>query len=470
MTPQERYKKLKEHLLEENPVLVDVIDEYRELDKIAKKIGLLDKHQTYTEFISWWPLISILGTFSAGKSSFINEFLGKKIQDTGNQAVDDKFTVICYSKKDEVTTLPGVALDADPRFPFYNISKEIEKIDPEEKNINKFLQLKAVHSDRIKGKILIDSPGFDADYQRDAVLRITKHIIDLSDLVLIFFDARHPEPGAMRDTLNQLVEIAKRHTDSDKVLYILNQIDTCAKEDNLEEIIGAWQRALSQKGIVSGKFYAIYNESLAKIDNPDVEERLKKRKDEDLAQITEKMEKVTIDRAYRIVKNIEAKAKEILDYIPELKELLNKFRTNMLVADILMLLIFGAGGYYASTFVDTPELKYGVYGLSAVLFLAAHYRVRSLIVKFMAKKIEDPYLKRAFLKQTKWFRPYIFAGMGLNSKKLKSKLDNLIERSKTLIQKLNDQFISLRREDNKPQEPEVIEPQVAPQKTVAASE
>ncbi|NPA54054.1 MAG: dynamin family protein [Aquificae bacterium] len=463
MTPQERYEKLKEHLLEENPVLVDVIDEYKELDEVAKKIGLLDENQTYTEFISWWPLISILGTFSAGKSSFINEYLGKKVQDTGNQAVDDKFTVICYSKNDEVTTLPGVALDADPRFPFYNISKEIEKIDPEERNINKFLQLKAVNSERIKGKILIDSPGFDADFQRDAVLRITKHIIDLSDLVLIFFDARHPEPGAMRDTLNHLVELAKKHSDSDKVLYVLNQIDTCAKEDNLEEIIGAWQRALSQKGIVSGKFYAIYNESLAKIDNPEIAERLKKRKDEDLAQITEKMEKVTIDRAYRIVKNIETKAKEIMDSIPELKKLLGKFRTNMLIADALMLAIFGAGSYFASTFVENTLLKYGIYALAFILFVLAHFRVRSLIVKHMAKKIDNEYLRKAFLKHTKWYKPYLLAGMGIDSQKIKAKLEKLIEDSRSFIQKLNDQFISLKKEKSnfsQNQEPKAELPEV----------
>ena len=458
MTPQERYKKLKEHLSEENPVLVEVVDEYRELDNIARKIGFLDKNQTYTEFISWWPLISILGTFSAGKSSFINEFLGKKVQDTGNQAVDDKFTVICYSKNEEVTTLPGVALDADPRFPFYNISKEIEKIDPEEKNINKYLQLKAVNSERIKGKVLIDSPGFDADFQRDAVLRITRHIIDLSDLVLIFFDARHPEPGAMRDTLNHLVEVAKKHADSDKVLYVLNQIDTCAKEDNLEDIIGAWQRALSQKGIVSGKFYAIYNESLAKFDDPEVEQRYKQKKDEDLAEIIYKMDKVTIDRAYRIVKNVETKVKELQEYIPELKEYLNKYKTNVLISDILMLAIFGGAGYYASTFVETPELKYGIWGLAAVLFLAAHFRVRSLIANFMAKKIENVYVKKAFLKQTKWYKPYRLAGLGLSSKRLRKRFDRLVERSKTLIQKLNDQFITLRREEQKIKEPELKQP------------
>ncbi len=447
MTPQERYKKLKEHLLEENPVLVDVIDEYKELDKIAQKIGFLDKNQTYTEFISWWPLISILGTFSAGKSSFINEFLGKKVQDTGNQAVDDKFTVICYSKKDEITTLPGVALDADPRFPFYNISKEIEKIDPDDKNINKYLQLKVVHSDRIKGKVLIDSPGFDADYQRDAVLKITKHIIDLSDLVLIFFDARHPEPGAMRDTLNHLVEIAREHTDSDKVLYVLNQIDTCAKEDNLEEIIGAWQRALAQKGIVSGRFYAIYNESLANIENPEVEARLKQRKDEDMSRIVEKMEKVTIDRAYRIVKNVETKSKEIREYIGQLKELLNKYKITVGIADVLMLLMFGAGAYYFSSMFENEVVKYGIWGFALALFLFAHFRVRKITSQFMAKKIENPYIQRAFIKQTKWFRPYLLAGLNLNSKKLAQRLDDLVERSKNLIRKLNDQFIEYKKEN-----------------------
>ena len=68
-----------------------------------------------------------------------------------------------------------------------------------------YLQLKTSASEQLRGRIMIDSPGFDADSQRNATLRLTSHIIDLSDLVLVFFDARHPEPGAMRDTLAHLV-------------------------------------------------------------------------------------------------------------------------------------------------------------------------------------------------------------------------------------------------------------------------
>ncbi|BCD60332.1 MULTISPECIES: dynamin family protein [unclassified Nitratiruptor] len=450
MTPKERYAKLKEHLKEENPILMEVIDEYKELDAIARKIGFLNDKQTFTESISWWPLISILGTFSAGKSSFINEYLGKKVQDTGNQAVDDKFTVICYSKNEEVTTLPGVALDADPRFPFYNISKEIEKLDPKEKNINRYLQLKAVNSENIKGKILIDSPGFDADIQRDATLRITRHIIDLSDLVLIFFDARHPEPGAMRDTLNHLVEVAKNHADSDKVLYILNQIDTCAKEDNLEEIIGAWQRALSQKGIVSGRFYAIYNEAAASIEHPAIEERLKKKKDHDIAEIKHKMDKVLIDRAYRIVKNVEYRAKEIMSLAPKLQELLITFRNRVLFFDIVYILLLALlGGWISMQFQDATVWTI-IAAVSIVAFFILHLKTKSWLSKRMAQKIDDMQIMQAFTKQTRWFRS-IFSTNPLK-KLMQEELERLINKSKSFIQKLNDQFITMKKSESSQEE------------------
>jgi len=441
MQPKERYKKLKEYLNEENPILKEAIEEYIEIDKIAKKIGFLKDNQTFTEEISWWPLISVLGTFSSGKSTFINEYIGKKVQATGNQAVDDKFTAVCYSIKDETITLPGVALDADPRFPFYNISREIEKID-HQNNINKYIQLKAINSENLKGKILIDSPGFDADIQRDEILKITKHIIDLSDLVLIFFDARHPEPGAMRDTLNHLVEVAKKHKDSDKILYILNQIDTCAKEDNLEEIIGSWQRALSQKGIVSGKFYAIYNESVAKIEDENVKERFNRKKEEDLKDILEKIDKVLIDRSYRIVKNIQTIAKNLIENIKALKEKLASFRIKLFISDFITLSLLIALLFFIKGIVD-KNIFYGAVILSIIIFLAIHFKIKSFLSSSIAKKIDDKFLKSAFLKQTRWYKPYLIVG---SNKKILDRLKSMIDSSKNYIQRLNDQFINLKKE------------------------
>jgi len=450
MTPNERYKKLKQHLKEENPVLLDVINEYENLDKVAHSLGLLASEESYTANISWWPLISILGTFSAGKSTFINEYLGQKVQQSGNQAVDDKFTVICYSNNEKVTTLPGLALDADPRFPFYNISEEVEKVEQGEgSRVNLYLQLKTVKSDAIKGGILIDSPGFDADSQRDSILRITSHIIDMSDLVLIFFDARHPEPGAMRDTLEHLVGKTVRHRDGDKILYILNQIDTTAREDNLEDVIGSWQRALSQKGLISGNFFAIYSEeAMNPIDDPSIAERLKRKRDEDLNHILERMEGVKVERAYRISKALEDFAKDIInDKLPKLRESLGRWGRRVIITDTLLSLIFigGAGALFMTGIIPTSvEVIGGISAAIAILLILIHFKVRKVYANLEIKRwIEkDQSIAKAIEYNTKWFRPVLRVwGKGW-SQRVVDKLENIMDYSRAAIRKLNDQFVS----------------------------
>ena len=150
--------------------------------------------------------------------------------------------------------------------------------------------------DRVRAKILIDSPGFDADAQRTSTLRMTRHIVDLSDLVLVLFDARHPEPGTMHDTLEHLVSTIHR-PDSSKFLYILNQIDTTAREDNPEDVAASWQRP-GPKGLTAGRFYRIYNPAAAvPIENENLRARFEAKRDADLADIHARMYEVEVERA-----------------------------------------------------------------------------------------------------------------------------------------------------------------------------
>ena len=109
-----RMDALERHLKNENPELLHVVKSYRELDKVAHSVGMLPASESLATRVPWWPMVSVLGTFSAGKSTFINNYLGAKLQTSGNQAVDDKFTVICLSADGEARVLPGLALDADP--------------------------------------------------------------------------------------------------------------------------------------------------------------------------------------------------------------------------------------------------------------------------------------------------------------------------------------------------------------------
>lgn len=453
-----RLGSLERHLAAENPALLEVLPTYYKLDKMLYRLGLLDREQSLATRISWWPLVAVLGTFSSGKSTFINDYIGEKVQDTGNQAVDDKFTVIAYrsSAAGGNQTLPGTALDADPRFPFYRISAEIEKVAPGEGlRIESYLQLRTSHSEKLKSKILIDSPGFDADDQRRSTLRITDHIIDLSDLVLIFFDARHPEPGAMQDTLTHLVRRTVERTDTSKFLYVLNQIDTAAREDNPEEVFGAWQRAIAQAGLTSGKFYTIYNEAAATpIEGEALRERFRARRDADLAAIHARIDGVEVQRNYRIVSTLETVANELEhDIIPRLTALKRRWRRRVLIGDAvalgavaaLIIALWLRFGWPLPSLGDPVSLAILAGGVLAAV-VATHVWMRRFFRRRMARKLpeaEGPTelnLREAFLRSTSW-RGSVFTSRptGWSARRAR-RLQEIRDTVATHIQSLNDRY------------------------------
>jgi len=460
---ENRLKNLEKHLEQENPILIEAVKSFKELDNIAFRMGLISNDESYATQIPWWPLISVLGTFSAGKSTFINSFIGAQLQSSGNQAVDDKFTVICYTNDHTSRVLPGLALDADPRFPFFNISEDIEKVAPGEgERVNAYLQLKTSPTQPIKGKILIDSPGFDADAQRNSTLRITDHIIDLSDLVLVFFDARHPEPGAMKDTLEHLVTKTIQRTDSSKFLYILNQIDTAAKEDNPEEVVGAWQRALSQSGLTAGKFYMIYDEASAiSISDGQLQERFKTKKDADLDAIYDRMHQVETERAYRIIGALEKTANDIeTKAIPALKEAIRKWSNRVLISDAVIYGILFAFTIYLLTTQDgwqylKPSALVESYQnspltgilISLLLFIVL-FGVHIFSRKFWASRISRHLprsdmpgnLVTAFDKNTSLWRSIFHTSPLGWSRRAARKIRSVIDNSGHFVQKLNDSF------------------------------
>lgn len=457
----DRLSNLETHLQEEHPDLVQILPSYRQMDKVLYRLGLLSKDESIATRITWWPLISVLGTFSSGKSTFINAVLGEPLQRTGNQAVDEKFTVVCYSHHKESRTLPGTALNNDPRFPFFQIADEVEKVSSGEgRRIDTYLQLKTSRSEGLKGRTLIDSPGFDADDQRRSTLRLTDHIIDISDLVLIFFDARHPEPGAMQDTLEHLVSKAANRVDSTKFLYILNQIDTTANEDNPEEVVAAWQRALAQSGLASGRFLCIYNEEASvPIKDEALRERYQRKRDIDMKEIQRRMDEVEIERGYRIVSTLEDIARRVeADVLPALTDALKRWRKLTLLGDGVGVAIAAGVAFFVmqqfgtEVFVSAYE---GIKGhvLSHIALVAAlgglaitwHYAVRSWASRFVHSRLPEVFgdqelnLRQAFLKSARPWRSVFnasVAGWGRGTKNLLKEILGAVEGH---IQRLNDQ-------------------------------
>jgi hypothetical protein len=468
---EKRLQNLEAHLQLENPILLHVVKSFRKLDKVSRRLGFLDREESYATRVPWWPLIAVLGVYSSGKSTFINHYLGYSLQRSGNQAVDDKFTVICFTRDNTVRMLPGLALDADPRFPFYQMSRALEEIAPGEgRRIDAYLQLKTCPSERLCGKILIDSPGFDADAQRTATLRLTDHIIDLSDLVLVFFDARHPEPGTMQDTLEHLVSRTINRPDSSKFLYVLNQIDTTAREDNPEDIAASWQRALAQKGLTAGRFYRIYNPDAAiPIEDENLRARFEAKRDADLADIHARMREVEVERAYRVVAILEQTARDIEEKIvPKLQEFLARWRRRVLWTDGML---FGTvvlavlavtlwtgqwnGRSFSHPFWEEifaqPVLR--LIMLAAVLGLAgyAHFTLRKRAAKQVLAKLSQettllPDMEflgsfaQAFHKNTRWWRSIFLkqpTGWGQRTQRT---LKEVLTEANAYVQELNNAF------------------------------
>ena len=465
---EQRISTLETHLKREHPLLLDVVKSFRKLDKAAYRLGVLPHDESFATQVPWWPLVAVLGTFSSGKSSFINYFLQTRLQSTGNQAVDDKFTVICFGADDAPRTLPGLALDADPRFPFYQVSRDIESVaEGEGRRIDAYLQLKTCRSEVLRGKIIIDSPGFDADEQRNATLRITDHIMDLSDLVLVFFDARHPEPGAMQDTLRHLVGKTIHRPDSSKFLYILNLIDNAAHEDNAEDVFAAWQRALAQAGLTAGRFYSIYNPDAASpIEDTKLRRRFEDRRAEDIAEIYERIHHVEIERVYRIIGVLEKTAKAIEhQVVPEVEAAKASWKRAVIWFDAAvfgtLLLSFAAwtipAGYWTGfrfsapwfdSIVWAPWLVTLTVGLAVAGAGYLHYSIRKHTARFIARRLaRDPgpdniriWIARAFTHNTRAWRTILTHSPAGWGRGVRRRMAEVVADADRFVQQLNDRF------------------------------
>ena len=465
---EQRIATLEAHLAQENPLLLDVVKSFRDLDRVAYRLGILSPEESFTTQVPWWPLIAVLGTFSAGKSSFINHFLQAQLQSSGNQAVDDKFTVICFGTDETPRTLPGLALDADPRFPFYQVSRDIESVaEGEGRRIDAYLQLKTCGSEALRGKIFIDSPGFDADEQRNATLRITDHIIDLSDLVLVFFDARHPEPGAMQDTLRHLVGNTIHRPDSNKFLYILNQIDNAAREDNPEDVFAAWQRALAQAGLTAGRFYCIYNPDAAlPIEDANLRHRFETKRAKDITEIYERIHQVEVERVYRIIGMLEKTAKAIEHrVVPAVTSAKTSWKRAVLwlegtIAGGLVLAFLAwtiSAGHWTGFQLVAPWFTYlsstpWLMVVAACIIVAGggylHFLIRRLCARFIAHRIaRDPklddartWVARAFAHNTKAWRTIMTPSPAGWGRAARRRIEQVATDGDRFVQHLNDRF------------------------------
>lgn len=198
--------------------------------------------------IKWRPQVLLLGNYSSGKSTLINEFLGATIQPTGQAPTDDSFTIITYD--DSVPEEEGIQVTEErdgkyllssPEYPYEMLKKHGQRFAAH-------FQLKKVNSSFLKNLALIDTPGMlDSITERDRGYNYQEVIGDLAqiaDLVLVLFDPH--KAGTVREAHTSLRETLPARTFEDRVLFVLNRIDECASLDDLLRVYGTLCWNLSQ--------------------------------------------------------------------------------------------------------------------------------------------------------------------------------------------------------------------------------
>lgn len=175
------------------------------------------------------PLITIMGEFKTGKSTFINAILGQEVLKSDVTPATAVVTMITYGKEEK---LIAYFKDGNRReYPLNMLgSLTAEGDDSKQKLRNKvkYVELQMPH--KLLSKItLVDTPGLNVDNQSH--IEATKYFMDKADLVLWIFAYGKVASRTELAAINELGEHLKP-------IAIVNRIDEIdEEEETLEEVL-----------------------------------------------------------------------------------------------------------------------------------------------------------------------------------------------------------------------------------------
>jgi len=198
--------------------------------------------------IKWKPLVLVIGNYSSGKSTLINDFLGSQIQDTGQAPTDDSFTVITHDSSASPDGPVRVTEERDGKFLLNDPEYPFEALKTHGQRFAAHFRLKKVNANFLRNLSIIDTPGMlDSITERDRGYDYQSVIGDfaqIADLVLVLFDSH--KAGTVREAHTSLRDTLPTRTFEDRVLFVLNRIDECVSLADLLQVYGTLCWNLSQ--------------------------------------------------------------------------------------------------------------------------------------------------------------------------------------------------------------------------------
>lgn len=431
---------LENHFAITQPVLKTASKVFHELDQLEYDLGLLDEDESTACKSSWWPIISLIGGTSPVKSDFIDHYLGSKLHHSSVYTSHHKFTVLKYTPQVTEVTLPGSALDVDHNLPFYQITNKIEQsFKGEGGKINAHLELKTLNSDKLRGKLFIDTPPFAANSHPVQML-LMQHVLKMSDLTFIFTDVFDSEQTVISELVDELVSLQ----DTNNLIYIIDHSDISLDVGKNNEIINSWQQRLANLGLNTGHYIVLSDTDDSRLDG--------------IRAIDERLSNVENDRSYRVLRSLEQNIRDIEEVLmPEVKNAILQWKersnatTLIVMGFFISIMLFAEitmGGIVINSMLD-PIMG----PLILLSFMAFFVPLHSIISKVHAKFIITQLHKRqkelnltenlaALFEKSLTFSRIMFPikePFG-NNRKNRKKIKALIEKTKELVQSLNDAF------------------------------
>ena len=229
----------------ENDSAIELTREIREL--IPVKMGhVFEKYDLKVSDmmtqIKWKPLVLIIGNYSSGKSTFINEIAGQDVQLTGQAPTDDSFTIITAPEEDEnAGELPGSTVVNDTRMPFTALKHHGESLIAH-------IRMKKINSPALENMAIIDTPGMlDSVTEKDRgydYLSVIGEFARLADMIVLMFDPH--KAGTIKETYNVIRSTLPGTAGEDRTVFVLNRIDECENIVDLLRTYGTLCWNLSQ--------------------------------------------------------------------------------------------------------------------------------------------------------------------------------------------------------------------------------
>jgi hypothetical protein len=435
---------LEKHFANDHPVLLKSAKVFQDLDQIEFDLGLITNDETTANKNSWWPIISLISGNSSAKARFLSSYLSNAQQaPSGTQVFNQKFSVLLHNSQAHAATLPGTALDVDPRYPFYQISSQIEQLlKGEGDRVNTYLELKTMNCERLKGKVFIDTPNLSAQPSNPVLTLLSKKSIDCADLVFVFSDVFESTSPMQDELIQQIIS----QQDSNKFIYLIDEPLAALNPAKTNEIISSWQRKLLALGLNTGQFIIM----------PTMQNNINPNHQADFYQIDERIANVNNDRTYRVLDALEKNIRDIENVvIPEVKKGIAtwKERANItslfIVSFIAILAVFAEIEFGVLDFLFDPIIGPIILVTLMAILIPTHLLICKLHAKLIIKKLNlrqkelhlMENLANLFEMNLTTSRMLLPISEPISwNKDTKARLMLLTNKTKELVQSLNDDF------------------------------